>query len=69
VHEVNAYGIYLVHYVFVVWLQYLLLGTALLAIAKGLIVFTGTLILSWAMVAATCRIPIGARLIGAVRRS
>ena len=65
----NAYGIYLVHYVFVVWLQYLLLGTAVLAIAKGLIVFAGTLIMSWALVAAMCRIPIGARLIRAERRS
>ncbi len=31
----NAYGMYLVHYVFVTWLQYALLGVALLAIAKG----------------------------------
>jgi peptidoglycan/LPS O-acetylase OafA/YrhL len=47
----NAYAIYLVHYVFVVWLQYALLGTPLSAIAKALIVFAGTLALSWAVAA------------------
>jgi hypothetical protein len=64
----NAYGIYLVHYVFVIWLQYMLLGFALFAIAKAAIVFTGTVILSWATTAAVCRIPIGARVVGADRR-
>jgi surface polysaccharide O-acyltransferase-like enzyme len=43
----NAYAIYLVHYVFVVWLQYALLGAALPAIAKGLLVFASALLLSW----------------------
>jgi len=43
----NAYAIYLVHYVFVVWLQYALLGARLPAVAKGVLVFTGTLLLSW----------------------
>jgi peptidoglycan/LPS O-acetylase OafA/YrhL len=43
----NAYAIYLVHYVFVVWLQYALLGARLPAAAKGVLVFTGTLLLSW----------------------
>ena len=28
----DAFGMYLVHYVFVVWLQYALLGAALLAV-------------------------------------
>ena len=63
----NAYGIYLVHYVFVIWLQYLLLGVALFAIAKGLLVFAAALLLSWATTAAVCRIPIGARLMRAQR--
>jgi surface polysaccharide O-acyltransferase-like enzyme len=63
-----AYGIYLVHYVFVVWLQYLLLGVALFAIAKAAIVFTATVVLSWVTAAAVCRIPIGARVVGADRR-
>jgi len=60
----NAYGMYLVHYVFVVWLQYAMLGVALPAIAKAAIVFTGTLLLSWAATAALRSIPFGSRLIG-----
>jgi surface polysaccharide O-acyltransferase-like enzyme len=52
----NSYGIYLVHYVFVIWLQYLLLGIAIFAIIKGLLVFGSALALSWAVVAAFSRI-------------
>ena len=63
----HAYGIYLVHYVFVIWLQYLLLGVALFAIAKGLIVFTVTIVLSWLTTAAVCLVPIGARVLGTDR--
>jgi Acyltransferase family len=63
----NAYGMYLVHYVFVIWLQYLLLGAALFAIAKASIVFVLTLLLSWAATATMCRIPLGARLVGTER--
>ncbi len=44
----NAYSIYLLHYVFVVWLQYALLGVDLDAIEKAAIVFAGALALSWA---------------------
>jgi hypothetical protein len=47
----NAYGIYLTHYVFVIWLQYFLLRFAFSAVAKGAIVFAGALVLSWASVA------------------
>ena len=43
----NAYGIYLVHYVFVVWLQYALLAVDLSALGKATVVFTGALSLSW----------------------
>jgi peptidoglycan/LPS O-acetylase OafA/YrhL len=64
----NAYGIYLVHYVFVIWLQYMLLHAPLFAVAKAAIVFTGTVTLSWAITAVICRIPIGARLMGRNRR-
>ena len=63
----NAYGIYLVHYLFITWLQYLLLRVASFALAKAMIVFTGTLILSWATAMAIRRIPAGARLLGASR--
>jgi hypothetical protein len=65
----NAYGLYLVHYNFVVWLQYALLGTALFAMVKAAIVFGGTLVLSWIAVLAVQRIPFGAQLIGAPRRA
>jgi glucans biosynthesis protein C len=57
----NAYSLYLVHYDFVVWLQYALLGTALFALIKGVIVFCGTLILSWLTVVLVERIPFGLR--------
>jgi len=63
----HAYGIYFVHYFFVIWLQYLLLSAPLFAIAKGAIVFVGSLALSWATTAAVCRIPIGARVMGGKR--
>ena len=59
----NAYGIYLVHYVFVTWLQYLLLGSAVAPLVKGIVVFVGTLILSWVLVAALRNIPAVAKVI------
>ena len=65
----NAYGLYLVHYNFVVWLQYALLSTALFAVLKAAIVVGGTLVLSWITVLAVQRIPFGAQLIGAPRRA
>ncbi len=43
----NAYGIYMLHYVFVVWLQYALLDSNLFGPAKAAIVLTGALIMSW----------------------
>ncbi len=43
----NAYGIYLVHYFFVIWLQYLMLGVGVFAVAKGLFVSAASLLLSW----------------------
>ena len=46
--SVNAYSMYLLHYVFIVWLQYALLPVGLFAIGKAAIVFGGTLVLSWA---------------------
>lgn len=46
----NAYGMYLIHYAFVSWLQYLLLPTAVPALFRGLLVFVGTAALSWASI-------------------
>ena len=45
--SLNAYGIYLGHYVVVVWLQYALLTVALPAVAKGILVAAVALALSW----------------------
>ena len=63
----SAYGMYLVHYLFVVWLQFALLGIALPAIIKGAVVFGGTLFLSWGTVAALRRLPSVGQIIGADR--
>lgn len=60
----NAFGLYILHYVFVVWLQYAALGVALFAIAKAVIVFGGTLILAWVTTIALRSVRFGARLIG-----
>jgi Acyltransferase family len=43
----NAYGIYVVHYVFVVWAQYMLLGSQIPAFIKAVIVFVITTCGSW----------------------
>jgi peptidoglycan/LPS O-acetylase OafA/YrhL len=59
----NAYGIYLIHYAFVSWLQFALLKAQLSAIEKGFIVFAGTLALSWIAIAAIRRVPAVARVI------
>jgi surface polysaccharide O-acyltransferase-like enzyme len=61
----NAYSLYLLHYNFVIWLQYALLAAGLYAFTKGVMVFAGTLILSWVTVLAARRVPLGALLIGA----
>ncbi len=63
----DAYGMYLVHYVFVVWLQYALLGTELAAMVKGAIVFGGTVLLSRGTVAVIRRVPQAAQIVGADR--
>jgi hypothetical protein len=59
----SAYGIYLVHYVPVLWLQFALFNVSLApvmqmsAILKALIVFVITLATSWAATAALRRLP------------
>jgi peptidoglycan/LPS O-acetylase OafA/YrhL len=59
----NAYGIYIVHYLFVNWLQYWLLPPDLPAVVKAVAVFVGALLLSWFTTAALRRIPAVARVI------
>ena len=59
----NAYGIYLIHYACISWLQYAALKVELSAPVKGLTVFLGTLAISWSVAAALRRIPAIARII------
>jgi peptidoglycan/LPS O-acetylase OafA/YrhL len=59
----NAYGMYLIHYAFVSWLQYALLPASLSGFVKGVLVTLGTIILSWGTTAALRRIPAVARVI------
>ena len=51
------------HYVFVTWLQYLLLESPLAPGVKAMAVFSGTLILSWGTAAALRCIPAVAKVI------
>jgi peptidoglycan/LPS O-acetylase OafA/YrhL len=53
----DAYGIFLVHYPIVLWLQYWLFDYDLPAIAKATIAFVLTVALSWAVTAALRKIP------------
>ena len=64
----NAFAIYLLHYVFVVWLQYALLNVPLFAVAKGTIVFAGALSFSWATATILRFLPFGPLLIGEARQ-
>jgi hypothetical protein len=65
----NAFGIYLIHYVFVVWLQYALLAAPLFAFFKAAIVFGGALALSWSATAVIRFTRVGAWLIGEAPRA
>ncbi|HEV7599497.1 MAG TPA: acyltransferase [Bradyrhizobium sp.] len=53
----DAYGIFLVHYAFALWIQYWLYDFDLPATIKVLIGFAFTLALSWALTAALRKIP------------
>ena len=59
----NSYGIYIIHYLVVVWLQYALLRIDLPAVAKGAIVFFAGLAICWGSIAALRRIRAVARII------
>jgi len=63
----NAYGMYLIHYVFVVWLQYLLLPADLGAVTKAFLVFAGTMALSWTASAGFNRLLAGTEAVAAKR--
>lgn len=59
----NAYGIYLVHWPIVLWLQLLLLSTPLSPLAKGALVLTLGFALSWAASSLLRRLPGVARAV------
>jgi peptidoglycan/LPS O-acetylase OafA/YrhL len=59
----SAYGIFLVHYIFIIYLQYAIYAPPLPALVKFAIVFVGTLSLSWATVLLIRKIPIVGRMI------
>jgi surface polysaccharide O-acyltransferase-like enzyme len=59
----SAYAIFLLHYLFIMYLQYAVYEPALPAFVKFAIVFIGTLSLSWATTLALRRIPFVARMI------
>ena len=55
--QADAYGMFLVHYPIVLWLQYWLFDFELPAIIKAAIAFVLSVVLSWAATAALRRIP------------
>ena len=59
----NSYGIYLVHYAFVSWLQLSMVGTTLPAFAKFSVVTTVAIAGSWLAVIALRRVPAVARVV------
>jgi surface polysaccharide O-acyltransferase-like enzyme len=59
----SAYGIFLLHYMFIIWLQYVVYDPAFPAGIKAAIVFVGTLSGSWVLTALLRKIPFVARMI------
>jgi hypothetical protein len=55
--QAEAYGMFLVHYAFVLWIQYFLFDVGVPSIVKATISFVLTVILSWAATAALRKIP------------
>jgi hypothetical protein len=59
----DAYGIFLVHYAFALWIQYWLYNFDLPAIIKVLIGFAFTLATAWALTRALRQIPGATRVL------
>ena len=59
----SAYGIFLLHYIFIIWLQYVVFDPAFPAGVKAAIVFVGALGGSWALTVLLRKIPFVARMI------
>ena len=63
VMQPSAYGIFLFHYMFIIWLQYFVYDPAWPAGVKAAVVFAGTLGGSWLMTVLLRKIPLVARTI------
>jgi hypothetical protein len=59
----SAYGIYLLHFIPLIWLQYVVYDPAFPAFVKFAIVFTGTLSISWALTVLLRKGTVAARMI------
>jgi surface polysaccharide O-acyltransferase-like enzyme len=59
----SAYGIFLIHYIFIIWIQYAVYDPPLSPFVKAGIVFIGTLAGSWATVILLRKIPVVGRMI------
>jgi hypothetical protein len=59
----SAYGIYLLHFIPLIWLQYVVYDPAFPAFVKFAIVFAGTLSISWALTVLLRKSPVAARMI------
>jgi peptidoglycan/LPS O-acetylase OafA/YrhL len=59
----NAYGIYLVHYPIVLWIQYAVLQVSLDPVTKGLVVLVAGFGLSWMTSSVLRRLPAVARIV------
>jgi surface polysaccharide O-acyltransferase-like enzyme len=59
----NEYGMYLIHYMFVSWVQLAILSAPLSGLEKGLLVSTAVLLLSWGASATVRSIPGVSRIV------
>jgi surface polysaccharide O-acyltransferase-like enzyme len=59
----SAYGIFLIHYIFIIWLQYAVYEPAWSPFVKFAIVFAGTLAGAWVTVILLRKIPFVRRMI------
>ena len=59
----SAYGIFLLHYIFIIWLQYAVYDYSFPAAVKFAIVFAATLSMSWGLTVILRQIPAVARMI------
>jgi surface polysaccharide O-acyltransferase-like enzyme len=62
----SAFGIYLLHFIFLIWLQYIVYDPGFPVLVKFAIVFIGTLSMSWALTVLLRKIALVARAIWGV---